>query len=88
MDTELTRQMVADIRAENRNRLLGAIVARAAQESPVVAIIDDLHWCDAATGALLPELTAVRGVLWAFATRTHGVRSPTSFVMFRRGRPA
>jgi tetratricopeptide (TPR) repeat protein len=70
VDTELTRQMIADVRAHNRNRLLAAIVAQAARERPVVVVIDDLHWCDRVTQALLPELTAVRGVLWAFATRT------------------
>ena len=37
---------------------IGELLERAAKDSPLLVVIDDLHWTDAASQALLAELTA------------------------------
>jgi class 3 adenylate cyclase/tetratricopeptide (TPR) repeat protein len=71
-DNALTRQMTPAVRAENRNRLLAALVAFGGRRQRTVVAIDDLHWCDAATCGLLPELAKIAGVLWVLACRNEG----------------
>jgi class 3 adenylate cyclase/tetratricopeptide (TPR) repeat protein len=71
-ETALVRQMTPAIRAENRNRLLLALVAMVARAARRVVVLDDLQWSDAATAALLPQLADIPGILWMFAGRPDG----------------
>jgi class 3 adenylate cyclase/tetratricopeptide (TPR) repeat protein len=68
-ENALMRQMTPAVRAENRSRLVLALVALAARRARWVAVIDDLHWSDAATAALLPQLAEIPGILWVLAGR-------------------
>jgi class 3 adenylate cyclase/tetratricopeptide (TPR) repeat protein len=55
-DNELTAQMYGDIRAGNLHTLLTGIFKMMAQAKAVLIILDDAHWLDAASWALLKEL--------------------------------
>lgn len=52
-DNDLTSQMVGQVRADNTQRLLTRLLQKAANENPVVVIMEDAHWLDSASWALL-----------------------------------
>ncbi len=52
-DNDLTSQMVGQVRADNTQRLLTHLLQKAANEKPVVLIMEDAHWLDSASWALL-----------------------------------
>ena len=45
-ETTLTRQLAGSVRAENRTRLVAALVVAATRERRLVVVIDDAHWLD------------------------------------------
>jgi len=84
-ESALVLQMTAAVRAESRNRILLGLVARAARRQRWVAVIDDLHWSDSATAALLPQLADVPGVLWVLASRPDGSAADVLAALAERG---
>ena len=55
-DNELTAQMVGDVRANNTRDLLISIVLQANQKAPLTIIIEDAHWLDSSSWAMLARL--------------------------------
>lgn len=51
--TELIRQMTPEVRGENTQRLLLGMLTAAAGESPLLIVLDDAHWADATSLALI-----------------------------------
>lgn len=52
-ETETTRELVGEIRANNTRWILVALLQKAAQNGPLLLILDDGHWMDSASWALL-----------------------------------
>jgi class 3 adenylate cyclase/tetratricopeptide (TPR) repeat protein len=55
-DNELTAQMSGDIRANNTRDLLTNLILQANQKEPLLIIMDDAHWLDSPSWALLARL--------------------------------
>jgi class 3 adenylate cyclase/tetratricopeptide (TPR) repeat protein len=55
-DNELTAQMYGDIRASNLHTLLVGIFRKISLQKSFLIILDDAHWLDSASWALLNEL--------------------------------
>lgn len=69
-DNEWTAQMNGAIRAVNTNLLLTQLIQRVAREKPLVIVLEDSHWCDSASLALLREVaTKVHPLLILTASR-------------------
>ena len=57
-DNEWTAQMKGAIRADNTNRLLLRMIAKAAHENSLVLVMEDTHCCDSASLRLLRSVAA------------------------------
>ena len=69
-ESALTRQLSGAVRAENRTRLVAALVAAATRDRRQVVVIDDAHWLDTPSWALLAALRlAAPQLAWVLATR-------------------
>ncbi|MEP6692004.1 MAG: AAA family ATPase, partial [Gemmatimonadaceae bacterium] len=69
-DTELTAEMTGDVRAENTKRLLAALLRDAGSAAPLMLAIEDAHWLDSGSWALLNEIAySVRELLVVVTTR-------------------
>lgn len=55
-ENELTQSMVGDVRATNTRQLLVSILAHAIRQSPRLLLIEDAHWLDSASWALLEQV--------------------------------
>lgn len=55
-DTELTSQMEREVRADNTRELLVYLFEREVAERELLVIIEDAHWLDTASWALLAQL--------------------------------
>ena len=52
-ENDLTGQMSGEVRAENTNRLQTRLLQTFAQKAPVVLTLDDVHWADSASWAVI-----------------------------------
>ncbi|MCA9050583.1 MAG: AAA family ATPase, partial [Planctomycetaceae bacterium] len=52
-ETELTAQLTGDVRAENTRELMLRILQRAAAQQPLVIAMEDIHWWDSVSWAVL-----------------------------------
>lgn len=52
-DNALTRQMVGQTRADNLHRMLLRVASHVAEQAPALFLIEDAHWLDSASWALL-----------------------------------
>jgi len=69
-DNELTSQMVGQVRAENTVKLLVNIVSSIAEERPLLIVVEDCHWLDSASWALVRAICLeVRRVLLVLTRR-------------------
>ncbi|MBI4519237.1 MAG: AAA family ATPase, partial [Gemmatimonadetes bacterium] len=69
-DNDLTAEMTGDVRAENTRLLLARILAAAAQAEATLLIIEDAHWLDSSSWALLLEVVrSVQPLLAVVAAR-------------------
>jgi class 3 adenylate cyclase/tetratricopeptide (TPR) repeat protein len=69
-ENELTSAMAGEIRASNTRELLTRLLNHAAREAPLLIVMEDLHWFDSASLALLADVQQkVRPVLLALNTR-------------------
>ena len=55
-DNEFTGQMRGQVRANNTQTLLVQLLQRAAAQQPLILIIEDAHWLDSASWALLQQV--------------------------------
>lgn len=74
-DNRLTRGLDAQLRQERRFALLEALLLRAADEGPLVALFEDLHWADPVS---LDLWRRVAGALAGRPLLLLGVQRPTS----------
>lgn len=84
-DNARTREMAGPIRAENTRRLLHALLAAAATREPTVLIIEDTHWLDSASLALLKDTVAtIDPLLTVMTARSAPDQWPTSYAELLR----
>lgn len=57
-DNDWTAQMSGAIRATNVNELLSELISQAARQEPLVISLEDIHWFDSASLALLNNLAS------------------------------
>ncbi len=69
-ETELTAQLDGNLRAENTRALLLRLLLDMLVAAPALLIIEDAHWCDSASWALLEQLRiSAPALLLVVATR-------------------
>ena len=69
-DNELTSAMAGEIRASNTRELLTRLLNQAAHDAPLLIVMEDLHWFDSASWALLTDAQQkVRPILLTLNTR-------------------
>src|SRR5215216_6455777 len=69
-DNELTSAMSGEIRGGNIRELLTSLLSFESRKAPVVMVLEDLHWFDSASWALLVDVQQkVRPILLALNTR-------------------
>jgi len=55
-DNELTSAMAGEIRGSNLRELLTRVLSHAASQAPLLIVMEDLHWFDSASWALLVDV--------------------------------
>jgi class 3 adenylate cyclase/tetratricopeptide (TPR) repeat protein len=69
-ESQITSQMVGQVRADNTRRLLLRLLQAAAAQSPLLLVLDEAHWLDSASWALaLAVAREVQPALLIIATR-------------------
>jgi predicted ATPase len=69
-DNELTAQMSGEVRGDNTQDLLTALLADQACETPLLLVLEDAHWLDSASWALTRLVSReVEPMLLVIATR-------------------
>ena len=79
-DNELTSAMTGEIRGGNIRELLTSLLSFEARKAPVLLVLEDLHWFDSASWALLLDVQQkVRPILMAVNTRPLAEPVPVQF---------
>lgn len=79
-DTDTTRNMVGQSRAASTQLLVAGLVQRAADERPILLVLEDGHWFDSATWALLQLVVSeVSPLLVALITRPIAEGGPDEY---------
>ena len=79
-DNELTSAMSGEIRGGNVRELLARLLAFDASQSPLLIVMEDLHWFDSASWALLVDVQQkVRPLFLALNTRPLADPIPAQF---------
>ena len=79
-DNELTSAMSGEIRGGNIREVLARLLAYEARQAPVLIVIEDLHWLDSASWALLVDVQQkVRPLFLALNTRPLADPVPAQF---------
>lgn len=69
-DNELTSALIGEIRAGNTRELLTRLLNHEAKQAPLLIVMEDLHWFDSASWALLADVQQKVGpILLALNTR-------------------
>lgn len=58
-DTSLTAELEGEVRAENTRRVLVSLLQSHAREEPMLLVLEDAHWFDSASWALLRHLSGL-----------------------------
>jgi tetratricopeptide (TPR) repeat protein len=79
-DNELTAAMSGEIRAGNTREILTRLLTHEATHAPLLIVMEDLHWFDSASWALLADVQLrVRPLLLALNTRPLADPIPVQF---------
>jgi len=79
-DNELTSAMQGEIRAGNTREVLARLLNHEATKAPLLVVMEDLHWFDSASWALLADVQQkVRPILLALNTRPLPDPAPIQF---------
>jgi len=79
-DNELTSAMTGEIRGGNIRELFMSLLSFEARKAPIVLVMEDLHWFDSASWALLLDVQQkVRPILLALNTRPLADPIPVQF---------
>ena len=77
-ESALTREMSGEVRANNLHQLIVQLLGFSAARQPLVLVIDDVHWLDSASWALLHTVVnSISPVLVVLLTRPLGAAAPT-----------
>jgi class 3 adenylate cyclase/tetratricopeptide (TPR) repeat protein len=84
-DNELTQEMIGDVRAENTRQLLAKVLLHEAATMPTLLQVEDAHWLDSNSLALLVEVAhSVRPLLTVIATRPPATPVPQEYRRLER----
>lgn len=79
-DNELTSAMSGEIRSSNIREVLTRVLDHAANQAPLLIVLEDLHWFDSASWALLVDVQQkVRPIFLALNTRPLSDPVPAQF---------
>jgi len=79
-DNELTSAMMGEIRGSNIREVLTRVLSYEAAQAPLLIVMEDLHWFDSASWALLVDIQQkVRPILMAVNTRPLSDPVPVQF---------
>jgi class 3 adenylate cyclase/tetratricopeptide (TPR) repeat protein len=79
-DNELTSAMTGEIRSGNIREVLTRVLSHAADHKPLLIVLEDLHWFDSASWALLVDVQQkVRPLFLALNTRPLSDPVPVQF---------
>ncbi len=79
-DNELTAQLAGATRARNTERLVAALLRRAAAKRPLMVVLDDVHWADSASRRLIALIASrVDRLMLLVATRPPAAGSESWF---------
>lgn len=79
-ENELTSSMTGEIRSSNIREILTRVLAHAADQAPLLIVLEDLHWFDSASWALLVDVQQkVRPIFLALNTRPLSDPVPAQF---------
>ncbi|GAB4203779.1 MAG: adenylate/guanylate cyclase domain-containing protein [Roseiflexaceae bacterium] len=80
-DNELTAQMSGQMRADNTQALLARLLQRVADQAPVLLVLEDAHWFDSASWALVQIVVQrVQPLLLVISTRPMGDPLPQDYM--------
>lgn len=80
IDNEFTSAMMGEIRGGNIREVLVRVLAHEARQAPLLIVMEDLHWFDSASWALLVDVQhRVRPILLAVNTRPLADPLPVQF---------
>ena len=83
-ETDFTRSLKDEARANNLSRLVGRLVKNAAEREPLVVVLDDAHWFDSASWALLWALVrTVRTIAFVVSHRPMSEPLPVEWTAMR-----
>ena len=76
-DNDLTAEMTGEVRADNTQRLLAALLQDAARANPLLLLVEDAQWLDSASLALLNEIArSVQSILLVVTSRPDETPAP------------
>jgi class 3 adenylate cyclase/tetratricopeptide (TPR) repeat protein len=85
VETALTQQMTPQIRAENLTRLLVHLVSAAAEREPLLLVLEDGHWLDSASWALVAHLRRLVSRVTVVITARPMDHAPAEYAKLREG---
>jgi class 3 adenylate cyclase/tetratricopeptide (TPR) repeat protein len=86
-DTPLTAQMSGEVRADNTRALLVDMLAAEARRQPTALVLEDAHWLDSASWALLGAVAQrIHPLLLVIATRPLPDPPPSEYGQLRAAR--
>ncbi|MCP4363424.1 MAG: AAA family ATPase [Chloroflexi bacterium] len=84
-DSELTAQMSGEVRADNTHKLLVGLLKARAKATPLLLILEDVHWLDSASWALARLVSRdVLPLLLVIVTRPLHDPIPAEYTHLRR----
>lgn len=82
-DTATTAQMTGSVRANNTQMLLSQLVQESVAAGPTALVIDDAHWLDSASWAVLNVATELAALLVVVITRPVADPASDDYARFR-----
>lgn len=80
-DNEITAQMSGEVRADNTQDLLVMLLQRAAQDAPLLLVLEDAHWFDSASWLLVRLVSQqVQPLLMVITTRPFDGTPPLEYM--------
>ncbi|MFQ5399559.1 MAG: AAA family ATPase [Anaerolineae bacterium] len=84
-ENNLTAAMSGEVRADNTQRLLTAVLRHAAAHAPLLLILEDAHWLDSTSWSLMRQVSrSVAPLLLVIATRPIPDPQPEAFIELRQ----
>jgi tetratricopeptide (TPR) repeat protein len=80
-ENELTSQLIGSVRADNTHELLAGLIKAATSAGPLLLVLEDAHWLDSASWAVVRLVTrdVQTGMLFVVATRPFSEPIPAEY---------